>query len=312
MQNDRISELARTLGISASTVSKAVNHCAGVGSELRERILTEAEKTMVTSKKSADGSVYVILPEIPSYFWKKVSKALNGALSARNIHAKFNLYSGLGDAFPVERYLDEAEALSARVVIVAAKYPGLDVRLEELAATRAVFSFLEETAAKNVFYFGSDRHADSRALGKAVAEAHPEVERVLAVGNDEVRLAGLQVGLGEKQMIPLSQSRARQAWEPAREIYDIYGKTPFGAVICLDGNTPRTAAALKKCGLALPLYGFESPPPDARYSAPAGEMCQDISATAERVAAATEQFLHLSLLPDTKRTLIPSTLKGME
>ncbi len=307
MKKDQISKVAEKVGVSKSLVSRAVNHCPEVSSDLREKILNAAkEEGFVSRKANNGGEVYVILPDTPAFFWRSVLQSLFDEFKKRDIKAKYNVYSKLGDKAPVEDYLDEAEAHNASAVVICAKYDTLDGRLSELSKKCAVFSFLENTEAKNVFYIGSDRIADGRLLGEWFLKNHKNADRVVIIGNDELRLCGLLAALPSIEAAILSGESNQTAAELARDLNEIYKREGFDAVVCLDGTTARLAIALKKCKVDVPFYGFESVLIDSRYPCPVGEIHQNIAGSSQKLAELIKNYIESRLFPNSKSIYIDS------
>ncbi len=307
-------QIAREIGVSPSAVSKAINHCAGLSTELREQILNEAAKQGLSGKSKAQYDAYVILPGTPMYFWERIIDLLFTAMRGRGITAKYNVYSKMGDRDTVERYLDEAERLQARVIIIAARHPGLDERLSRLAETRAVFSIVETTQASNVFFIGSDRRSDSRLLGSHCLREHPDTQRILLFGDhyDPERSLHFMQTVGDIAIHSLNLPPEESIPDIARQIDGIHREHPFDMAVCLDGRTAKISMALKKCRISVPLYGFEHPPIEERYQKPEGEVCQDLDGIVATAAEATERYLLDDRLPASKYTYVPSTYIGSE
>ncbi len=311
MKDNQVQAIARQMGISPSAVSKALNHCAGIGSELREQILTAAGPREGADGRSPD--VYVILPDTPAYFWRRVLATAAAELTRRGLVIKCNVYSRLGDQNTVDRYLEEAEALSARALLVAAHHPGLSRRLSQIAGRRAVFSLLEEVDAVNVFFFGSDRTADGTRLAKEALTEHPHAQTLLLVGNDRIRMEALGSGIGKgRQIQMLSPPRGSSAAQLARLISRICEGASPDLAVCTDGTTATLCMALKKCGLNIPCYGFEEQPTEPRYRRPGGDICQDIEAAVSRAADALERYLQWGTLPDGKYCYVESVYRQRE
>ncbi len=318
MKNSQLSRIAEQVGASSSAVSKALNHCHGVGSELRERILDAAEAEGISGRERPECGVYVILPETPSYFWRRLFDCLSEALLARGIMAKFNIYSIFGDRAPVERYLDEAEAMGASVIILAAHYPGIAERLSALARDRLVVMTIEGRDATNVFFVGSDHYTDGCKLAERCLSEHPAARRILAicaaskgwVSDEDARLRGVVNTVAEAgegcTLTTAYFSRDDTTADLARMLDSARRSGVPDAVICLDGFTEKVCMALKKCRMDIPCYGFEAPPVDGRYPKPVGEICQDLDAIAERLAGYAEAYLATGLMPEAKHIYVES------
>ena len=118
-----LARLASELDVSRSTVSKVLRHCFGVNTETRQRVL-RAAKGINELRPTGTCSVYCIIPDMPSFFWQKMWRGIGDAITRHGPGAesvvKCNAYSRLHDEETVLSYLDEAEYMDARCVIIAA------------------------------------------------------------------------------------------------------------------------------------------------------------------------------------------------
>ncbi len=310
LKNDKIEAFADRLGVTPSTVSKAVNHCKGVSASMRDQILSEAARYGIRGKRSPAGGAYVILPESPGYFWDVMLSSLSEALSARGITPKNNIYSRTGDNTTVARYLDEAEDIGSRVIILAAAMcdATLLARISRLAESKAVFFVCTPTDAANTFYFGSNYYEDGRLLGERVRGEHPSLRRLVILGDDTGRYPGFCSAFAgsEVELRTVPYDARNQSMELSRTLHGLRETFPFEAAVCLDGATKTVCMAMKKCRLSVPLYGFEHPPIEARYGRMAGEVCQDLPGIARATADAAAEYLFSSCLPPSKYTYVPS------
>ncbi len=307
MKNSQLTALADRIGASSSAVSKAINHCPGLGAELRERILDIAATEGVSGRRTAC-DVYVILPDTPTYFWRAFLKALGEALEGRGLTAKYNVYTAFGDRAVVERYLDEAEALSPSVLLIAAQDAGVEERLSAMSTRRAVISLIDPIPAPNVFFVGSDHRADGRMLCERVRREHPTARRVLLLSpsHTEERLAGFVEAAAGLDCRTVRLSGGESAAELARMLDATRRAWPSDAVVCMNGSTQLLGMALKKCRLDLPCYGFETPPIDPRYPLPDGEVAQELERIAEAAASIAADFVHDGVYPSSKCTYVAS------
>lgn len=83
MKDTKIESIAKKLGVSISTVSKAIRHRGGVDSDTRQR-------------------------DVPRYFWRELQKEIQVASNANITPVKINIYTRLRDEETVLEYLDEA------------------------------------------------------------------------------------------------------------------------------------------------------------------------------------------------------------
>ncbi len=303
-----VSRLAERVGTSPSAVSKAVNHCPGLGSDLRERILEAAESEGLSGRRTA-WDVYVILPDVPAYFWHPLLQCLDRCMNAHGLSVRYNVYTRLGDKDTVERYLREAEKLNPAALIVAARYSGIEASLERIAERSAVFSLVEAVRVPAAFFVGSDHFADGRLLAENLLAEWPHAGRVLifSIGPSDDRLRGFVdvIRIADCPVIYLTGNES--AAEPARMIDAAHRHAPLDAVVCLNGSTPLVCMALKKCRADIPCYGFEAPPIDNRYPLPVGEVVQDLARMAAVLTEQANRYVRHCQCPDSRYTMIPST-----
>lgn len=307
MKNAQIGELASNYDVSKMTIKRVLNHCPGVNSDLREKILLNCEG--LPYSRICD--VYVILPQVPIYFWGRIFELLLNELNQRDIKSKFNVYTKLGDTASVENYLSEAEQLNARIILIAAKNDGLTARLSKIAEKRAVFSIIENTAAKNVFYFGSDRVDDGCMLVERCLAENPDIRRLLVIGSDSERLGGVVRAIGNRvSYCSIELNYDTRAYELSRLISEQCKSGGFDAVLCLDGIVDRVFMAMKKCNLELPVYGFEIQAVEKRYGFLSGAVCQNLEGTVRSVVNAVEKHLEYRMFPNSKKTIVSSVYKN--
>ena len=163
MKNDSAKAIAASMGVSKATVSRALNHCGGVDSATRERILAAAAETEVP-----ECAIYSILPDTPGFFWQEIRRGLVD-FEDEHYPMKCNVYTRLRDDFSVLAYLRESER--AQVLIIAASVtPAVREVLTALLPGRFVLLFSEDDAIfTNGFYLGSNAEADGRAMAEFYA-----------------------------------------------------------------------------------------------------------------------------------------------
>ena len=160
MKNDTVTALAASMGVSKATVSRALNHCGGVDSETRERILAAIGETTVP-----ECAIYSLLPDTPGFFWQEMRRGLGDHEDMRH-PMKCSVYTRLRDDYSVLAYL--RESVRARVLLVAASVtPAIREALTALLPGRLVLLLSEDDGIlTNGFYLGSDAEADGYAMGE--------------------------------------------------------------------------------------------------------------------------------------------------
>ncbi len=167
MKNDNFGDIAKRLGISKSTVSKASRHCSGVDSDTRHAILGEIRKLNIPSDGCCD--IYRIYPDTPSYFWDDIAYP-DSHIDSR-IKVKSNVITKVGDSSAVLDYIDEAEKMQAKALIITANItPEIEEKLKNLVGRCFIIFLSERCSMVNSFYIGSDPYADGYRMGKIYTE----------------------------------------------------------------------------------------------------------------------------------------------
>lgn len=165
MKDSAVGHISNKLNISKSTVSKAIRHCSGVDSETRQCILDEIR--IINYQPESDCDIYVILPDIPQYFWKELRKGIQSASREDLVSIKHNIYTNPKDENAVLTYLDEAETLNARAIILATYItPKIHDKLETLKDGRLILILSEYHELINGFFVGADAYMDGYRMGK--------------------------------------------------------------------------------------------------------------------------------------------------
>ena len=197
MKNDTVTALAASMGVSKATVSRALNHCGGVDSETRERILAAAGVTEVP-----DCAIYSLLPDTPGFFWQEMRRGL-GEHEDPLYPMKCSVYTRLRDDYAVCAYL--RESVRARVLLVSASVtPPIRDILTALLPGRFVLLLSEDDGVlTNGFYLGCDAAADGWAMGEVyVRRLREHVPYLLTLSpgvnrNVDLRAAGFSRYLAE-------------------------------------------------------------------------------------------------------------------
>ena len=171
-------KIAKELGISQATVSRAMRHCGGVDSMTRRQILSCLDPADASSSLGCD--VYVILPDTPRYFWKEIKEGMIAEKKNTSVSIKINIYTNVRDEETVLFYLNEAEKLGAKVVLLSAMItPAIAEKLNLLRRHTAIFLVSEGGDVTNSFYFGADAYGDGFRLGKIFCERYSEMTPIV-------------------------------------------------------------------------------------------------------------------------------------
>lgn len=263
--------LASELGVSRSTVSKALRHCQGINTATRELVL-HAAKNVKELRNTATCDIYCILPDTPSFFWQDLLRGIEDGIrennSAHSYTVKCNVYSRLHDEATILTYLEEAADLNARCLIVTAAITDtIRKRIATFCADGSKFVILlsEYGDITNSFYVGADAYRDGAEMAEKVLEyqkCNKSCENifVLSVGsntNISLRIDGFLNSLTEKEQNALTTITIESERMYSPKTLPAYLAALFTKAIPLDHEAllyvpmglPAFPLALKKSGL---------------------------------------------------------------
>jgi len=163
--NDYLHLVEKT-GYTKSTISRTLRHCSGVDSETR-RIILQAQENL-SDDSPGECAVYAILPDTPHYFWKQAYRGMCDTFRNHpSISFKPNIYTSLRDTDIVLAYLEEAERMNARAVILTASdTPEIRRTVTRMQKNCAFFLLSEYIELVNTFFIGADAYADGFRMGE--------------------------------------------------------------------------------------------------------------------------------------------------
>ena len=165
MKDNAVGQIADKLNISISTASKAIRHCSGVDSDTRQSVLDEIRFIKYQPKSACN--IYAIIPDTPQYFWREMREGIRKGREANAIPVKCNVYTHLRDESTVLAYLDEAEQLNARAIIISTLVtPKIHDKLHSMTKGRLVLFLSEYHELTNTFFVGADAYMDGYKMGK--------------------------------------------------------------------------------------------------------------------------------------------------
>ena len=188
-----IEEVSKRANVSKSTVSKALNNCAGVSADVKLRVLQVAYEMQYEplqkqrrTKKSGVGTVGVVMPINPYYFW---NTAVQGMKSQERpdegFHVVFSLFAGMDSQDDVLYCLDYMQDLQVDVLVVTPP-PNERVahKLREIARKIPLVFFNERANVPSLFYAGTNFYQDGIRLARAcqnTLQDHPGVLRIVGM-----------------------------------------------------------------------------------------------------------------------------------
>ena len=321
MKNDTVKRISHDLCLSRPTVSRALRHCAGVDSETRELVLERVQGT-VTEASPAAIDVYAILPDVPKYFWSEMLGALGKAATDYACSIKFNVYTKLGDEGAVLHYLNEAEALGARVILLAARITAaIERRLTALSRGRLILLLSEFSSLPHTFYVGADPVAEGYAIGREYCRIDDKGELLLLSvaedANAPLRIEGFLRACreaGRTEDIPSLTLSADIFFStkllPAKLAAELAPLTRSDGHITVYASTaiPQLSLALRKAGIADRTSALVH---DPESDAPSFvTVCrQNLAAQAVEAIRAAHGYLTCDCCPDAKYRYVPSILE---
>lgn len=313
-----LKELSNESGLSQSTLSRALNHCAGTGEEAARIAGGLREKYDMNPFTNANYSVGVILPEGPKFFWSNAWQHLRVALIETGVAFRPAFIESLRDtcAELVLSILREMEAGGVGAVIM----PYLSTCADYIASSRMRFFFLCEPAdLVNTFSFCADSHRDGYRLGTLLAEHMPDRRRIVCVLSDNesslIRQKGFVEAIGRDRIAgSITVPAGRLPLLPSIIARELTARryTDLDTLCCLNGVTHKAALAIHKLGLLrdVAVIGFETPAADNQYMQDgtiALLMVQDIAAQSRAAAEAAAIYVTTGMMPRQKYTFIEST-----
>lgn len=275
MERVTMEKLSDDLCVSKTTVSKALNHCAGIRYETKKKILKAAQECGYDIKKTS-AQIGIVLPGIPGYFWKTAAKELEKA--GQDLTRKCNtfIYSDLRQETDAEICIDRAAESGISVMIAAVPdTQRIRSKLQKLAKHILILLFEEYLEVQNTFFVGEDDYRSGYELGRRYLETYPETKRILIVkqhqGQGAVkRIDGFTAALAEFGLQPCATVELfgkdhALAAVIARELAQV--KSEFECVFCQSGTVPYVCQAIGKLKLKRQIHciGFENPNTNRLY-----------------------------------------------
>lgn len=318
MKKTSLRELSESLGVSPSTVFRALNGCGGVDPDTAARIRSFAQQQgyEIPSRGTAVDCV-VILPYKPDYFWGEMRRNIVEELKSDNIRVMF--YSGLDDTEGYLAALEVTVSLAPRLLITAVSEDP-EIRSAIEASGIPVFFLCEYFELKNSFFFGSNPYEDGVLLANSFARRFPHCKRVLnlffgrrtgiCVTRTEAFFKNTSLQTVGEILFP-DMLKPYAASSLARAIS---ASEPFDCVYCETGILSSICLALDKCHYdpSIVVIGYEDAPVCQKYwkSGRLGMVVrQDIQAQAKSCTQAAHRYLKSQIFPDQKIISVPSWIR---
>jgi DNA-binding LacI/PurR family transcriptional regulator len=170
MPTNNVKRLAELSGYSESVVKRALGNYAGVRRQTKEHILALAEENGIRLS-ARRASVGVVMPSVPSFFWKRLADSIRSYAERRGLSVKFFFFSMIADESGALGCLEAA--LSSGISVLLTALPDTDaVRtyVKALADELTVILLDEDLAVENAFFVGEDSFAAGRRLAELCLE----------------------------------------------------------------------------------------------------------------------------------------------
>ncbi len=311
MKNITIREIAQQLGMSKSTVSRALNYEARVNFETAETIRRAAKEMGYHLPQQGQVPFCgIVLLGKPKYFWGVVCQSLCEALRRSDVPHQVAIYPMIDpkDLSSFFSALDTVVKMKPSVLVVSApNCAEVKVRLQEISVHIPIFLLSEDLDDHNFFYFGSDGKQDSIELAEAFRKTFPDKKRMLVIDMEHygLRTSTFLSACPELQVVhhlKLPNWHYSRAAILARHMAQEMTE-PFDSVYCSTGELPEVCLALDKLKVSSDVVcvGYENPPGNAKFleNGRIGViLCQDVVAQSELCAKAVIRFKETGRLPD--------------
>ncbi len=326
MLHKLLTEIAEATNNSISTVSKVVNHSGGVSADRRYRIYRYICDNMIDIPAPHDVDIYAILPDVPVFFWHKISHTLiNKYLHARD---KLNIYSSINvipeNTFIVSKYIEQALGCRAKCILMSAPSAFMSA-VRNVPCSVPVFLLTEDgdTDEDHIYFIGSDSYGDGAQLAGYYAERHSYGNILIMycgdIQNHVKRVEGFRdvlAGPGRYTLryAPLPPLGTKDfSSQLARSIYRISQSFSFDCVFAPDGLTPYLCGAIRKMGMegSVRCLGFENAHINEQYVSSGVLEAVVKQDTAEQVRIAAEMARRYCIngeLPEKHKYYVPSEI----
>ena len=325
-----LARLASELDVSRSTVSKVIRHCFGVNTETRQRVL-RAAKDISELRPSGTCRIYCILPDMPSFFWQEMWRGIADAITERGTGAeadiKCNAYSRLHDEETILSYLDEAEYMDARCVIIAtAVTDAVRERISALCADSSRFIILlsEYGEIPNAFYVGADSYGDGHRMAECASGFMKDLSYspdifMLTLGtnfNISERIRGFCDAMGDRRPVclPIEPERLYSPKTLPAYLASLMTEVIPGdreSLLYVPMGLPELSLALKKSGLGdnVSCFCHDTRPEQGQWTPDrtiVRRCTQNIYSQGFTAVELAFGFLRGQTYPDRKRIIIDS------
>ena len=322
-----VEHIVRETGLSRATISRALNNCGSVSSEVKAQVIRAAESIRYTPPQKTrvrrpEGGFLVaaVLPETPAFFWGEAVQGMKAAAARhpdiRLVYSLFQRLSNEGDALYCIDYL-----LDLKPDVLIAAVPAFEsVGKRLLAAELPVIAFSESGNIRPLFYVGADFYHDGALLARAAAQHLSPDARIVKIEGERMPMTSLRDEGFRREMMNLLprlrwlgpvQTAGWSAAETPSLLARALHNADFDALYVSQGQLPQVMTALGKLKRTHPVrvVGYERPggrfAGDSRLAA---VMEQDVRHQGAMCLEAAWRYLTAGDIPPDRRLLIESRL----
>lgn len=183
MRKVTIEKIAKSLNISKSTVSKALNNTGGVSYSTKKMILEMAEKEGYALKNESV-SIGIVMPNSPKFFWQTYLAEILERSDVVGLTCQHFLYENAAYPEDVLLCLESAEKANVEVLIVgitcSVGVPAIMEKIKELDSKMFVLFVEEIYQNTKQFYVGEHSYNSAKKLASIYLEKYPESKNFLA------------------------------------------------------------------------------------------------------------------------------------
>jgi len=280
----KITDIAKELGVSTSTVSRALSNEGRISTKTRKAVVNIAEKWgykpnpfAVNLLKKKSKNIGLILPEFTHHYFSKVLSGVNKVLSAKGYHLIINTHEG-----ELEKEKKAIDVLnSLRVDGIIASYARETVNFEhylDLMEDNVPLVFLDRMCEDldTSYVVTDDFQGCMDAINFLVEQGHTRIAHIHGPNNLSTsfnRLVGYKEALKQNHLTfneDLIIQSENEDWKT--KLVDLVSSNDIDAILCFNDYMAFEASEIiKNLGRSIPddvaLIGFADEPL-AKYMSP--------------------------------------------
>lgn len=182
MRKVTVDKIAKSLNISKSTVSKALNNTGGVSYRTKKKILDMAVKEGYTPKNET-ARIGIVMPNSPKFFWQTYLSEILERSKEVGLTCQHFLYENAAYPEDVLLCLESAEKAMVEVLIVgitcSVGVPAIMEKIKKLEGKMFVIFIEEIYQNTHQHYVGEHSYESAKKLTTIYLEKYPESKNFL-------------------------------------------------------------------------------------------------------------------------------------